>query len=33
VSKVGPPERAIRTSKETAAYLKGSRSADEKPTT
>lgn len=26
VAKVGPPERTIRTSKETAAYLKSSRS-------
>lgn len=26
VAKVGPPERAIRTSKETAAYLKSARS-------
>jgi hypothetical protein len=34
VSKVGPPERTIRTSKETAAFLKNPRSADEKsPTT
>lgn len=33
VSKVGPPERAIRTSKETAAYLKGTRSADAQTTT
>jgi hypothetical protein len=28
VKKIGPPERAIQTSKETAAYLKGERSAD-----
>jgi len=28
VSKVGPPERTIRTSKETAAFLKSPRSAD-----
>jgi hypothetical protein len=28
VSKVGPPERAIRTSKETAAFLKSPRSSD-----
>jgi hypothetical protein len=30
VSKVGPPERTIRTSKETAAFLKNPRSGDEK---
>ena len=28
MSKLGPPERAIRSSKETAAYLKGSLSTD-----
>lgn len=28
VSKVGPPERTIRTSKETAAFLKSPRSTD-----
>jgi hypothetical protein len=28
VSKVGPPERAIRTSKETAAFLKSPRSGN-----
>jgi hypothetical protein len=28
LGRVGPPERAIRTSKETAAYLKGTRSSD-----
>lgn len=28
VAKVGPPERTIRTSKETAAFLKSPRSAD-----
>ncbi|MDT7571132.1 MAG: hypothetical protein QOE05_1306 [Actinomycetota bacterium] len=28
VSKVGPPERTIRTSKETAAFLKSPRSVD-----
>ena len=28
VSKLGPPERTIRTSKETAAFLKSPRSAD-----
>ena len=34
VSKVGPPERTIRTSKETAAFLKHPRSANaETPTT
>jgi Putative Actinobacterial Holin-X, holin superfamily III len=34
VSKVGPPERTIRTSKETAAFLKSPRSDDAKtPTT
>jgi hypothetical protein len=33
ISKVGPPERTIRTSKDTAAFLKSPRSADEKPTT
>ena len=34
VSKVGPPERTIRTSKETAAFLKNPRSANaETPTT
>ena len=34
VSKVGPPERTIRTSKETAAFLKHPRSAHaETPTT
>jgi hypothetical protein len=33
VGKVGPPERAIRTSKETAAFLKNPRSANaETPT-
>jgi hypothetical protein len=30
VSKVGPPERTIRTSKETAAFLKSPRSGDAK---
>jgi hypothetical protein len=34
VSKVGPPERTIRTSKETAAFLKSPRSVDaHQPTT
>jgi Putative Actinobacterial Holin-X, holin superfamily III len=34
VSKVGPPERAIRTSKETAAFLKSPRSGNgSSPTT
>ena len=33
VAKVGPPERTIRTSKETAAFLKSPRSADAKTTT
>jgi hypothetical protein len=34
VSKVGPPQRTIRTSKETAAFLKHPRSANaETPTT
>jgi hypothetical protein len=34
VAKVGPPERTIRTSKETAAFLKNPRSANaETPTT
>lgn len=34
VSKVGPPERAIRSSKETAAFLKGARSGNgSSPTT
>jgi hypothetical protein len=33
VSKVGPPERTIRTSKETAAFLKKPRSADARPPT
>lgn len=33
VSKVGPPERTIRTTKETAAFLKNPRSADEKSPT
>ena len=28
IRKIGPPERAIQTSKETAAYLKGDRPAD-----
>ena len=28
VSKVGPPERTIRTSKETAAFLKSPRSGN-----
>src|SRR3954447_6332283 len=28
VAKVGPPERTIRTSKQTATYLKGLRSTD-----
>jgi len=28
VSKVGPPERTLRTSKETATYLKSRRTAD-----
>jgi Putative Actinobacterial Holin-X, holin superfamily III len=31
VSKVGPPERTIRTSKETAAFLKKLRSPDAQP--
>jgi Putative Actinobacterial Holin-X, holin superfamily III len=31
VGKVGPPERAIRTSKETAAFLKSPRSTDASP--
>jgi hypothetical protein len=34
IAKVGPPERTIRTSKETAAFLKNPRSANaETPTT
>jgi hypothetical protein len=33
VSKVGPPERTIRTSKETAAFLKSPRSVNEKSST
>jgi hypothetical protein len=33
VSKVGPPERTIRTSKETAAFLKSPRSDDAKTST
>lgn len=33
VSKVGPPERTIRTAKETAAFLKKPRSADAHPPT
>lgn len=33
VGKVGPPERTIRTSKETAAFLKSPRSADAQPPT
>jgi hypothetical protein len=33
VSKVGPPERAIRTSKETAAFLKSPRSGNGTPPT
>jgi hypothetical protein len=34
VSKVGPPERTVRTSKDTAAFLKSPRSSDaQSPTT
>ena len=33
VAKVGPPERAIRTSKETAAFLKHRRAANAEPPT
>ena len=33
VSKLGPPERTIRTSKETAAFLKNPRSSDGHPPT